>query len=60
VVAEPILDLDRLRKYKLVLTNYEAVRDYEFSFAHYTPEGKSYPRKSAGPGSSSALAWYNR
>jgi SNF2 family DNA or RNA helicase len=40
VLGEPTLDLDRLRKHKLVLTNYEAVRDYEFSFARYTSDGK--------------------
>ncbi len=38
-IGKPILDLDRIRKRKVVITNYEAVRDYEFSFA-YHPDGK--------------------
>jgi superfamily II DNA or RNA helicase len=39
-LATPILDLDRIRQHRVVITNYEAVRDYEFSFA-YHPEGTS-------------------
>jgi hypothetical protein len=39
-LGQPILDLDRIRQHRVVITNYEAVRDYEFSFA-YHPEGKS-------------------
>jgi hypothetical protein len=39
VLARPVLDLDRIRKHRLVITNYEALRDYEFSFAYY-PDGK--------------------
>jgi SNF2 family DNA or RNA helicase len=40
IVAKPILNLDRIQRNKVVITNYEAVRDYEFSFA-YCPGGKS-------------------
>ena len=39
LLGRPILDLDRIRKHRVVITNYEALRDYEFSFA-YHPEGK--------------------
>jgi hypothetical protein len=39
-LGQPILDLDRIRQHRVVITNYEALRDYEFSFA-YHPEGKS-------------------
>jgi hypothetical protein len=39
ILARPVLDIDRIRKHRLVITNYEALRDYEFSFA-YQPEGK--------------------
>jgi hypothetical protein len=38
-VGRPILDLDRIRQHRVVITNYEALRDYEFSFA-YHPEGQ--------------------
>lgn len=38
--GQPILDLDRIRQHRIVITNYEALRDYEFSFA-YHPEGAS-------------------
>jgi hypothetical protein len=38
-LARPVLDLDRIRKHRIVITNYEALRDYEFSFA-YHPDGK--------------------
>ena len=38
IIGKPILDIDRIQKYKIVITNYEAVRDYEFSFA-YCPIG---------------------
>jgi hypothetical protein len=40
IVAKPILNLDRIQRNQVVITNYEAVRDYEFSFA-YCPNGKS-------------------
>lgn len=39
ILARPVLDLDRIRRHRLVITNYEALRDYEFSFA-YHPDGK--------------------
>jgi len=39
-LGQPILDLDRIRQHRIVITNYEALRDYEFSFA-YHPDGKS-------------------
>ena len=39
-LGKPILDLDRIRQHRVVITNYEALRDYEFSFA-YHPEGRS-------------------
>ena len=39
IIGKPILDIDRIQKYKIVLTNYEAVRDYEFSFAYF-PSGE--------------------
>jgi hypothetical protein len=39
LLARPILDIDRIRKNRVVITNYEAIRDYEFSFA-CQPEGK--------------------
>ncbi len=39
-VAKPILNLDRIQRHQVVITNYEAVRDYMFSFA-YCPNGKS-------------------
>lgn len=40
IVAKPILNLDRIQRNRVVITNYEVVRDYEFSFA-YCPNGKS-------------------
>jgi hypothetical protein len=40
IVAKPILNLERIRRNQVVITNYEAVRDYEFSFA-YCQNGKS-------------------
>lgn len=40
IVARPILNLDRIQRNQVVITNYEAVRDYEFSFA-YCQNGKS-------------------
>jgi SNF2 domain-containing protein len=40
IVAKPILKLDQIQRNQVVITNYEAVRDYEFSFA-YCREGKS-------------------
>jgi hypothetical protein len=40
IVAKPILNLDRIQRNQVVITNYEAVRDYEFSFA-YCRNGKS-------------------
>lgn len=40
VVAKPILKLDQIQRNQVVITNYEAVRDYEFSFA-YCGDGKS-------------------
>ena len=40
VIGKPILDLDKIQKYRVVITNYEAVRDYEFSFAYFL-NGKS-------------------
>jgi hypothetical protein len=40
IVAKPILNLDRIQRNQVVITNYEAVRDYEFSFA-YCQNGKS-------------------
>jgi hypothetical protein len=39
-LGKPILDLDRIRQHRVVITNYEALRDYEFSFA-YHPDGES-------------------
>jgi hypothetical protein len=39
-LAQPVLNLDRIQKHQVVITNYEAVRDYEFSFA-FCPNGKS-------------------
>lgn len=33
VVGEPILDIERLRQYRVVLTNYETIVNYQFSFA---------------------------
>ena len=40
IVARPILNLDRIQRNQVVITNYEAVRDYEFSFAYFQ-DGKS-------------------
>lgn len=40
IVARPILNLERIQRNQVVITNYEAVRDYEFSFA-YCQNGKS-------------------
>jgi SNF2-related domain/Helicase conserved C-terminal domain len=40
IVAKPILNLERIQRNHVVITNYEAVRDYEFSFA-YCPNGRS-------------------
>ena len=40
IVARPILKLDQIQRNQVVITNYEAVRDYEFSFA-YCRDGKS-------------------
>lgn len=40
IVARPILKLDEIQRNQVVITNYEAVRDYEFSFA-YCQNGKS-------------------
>lgn len=40
IAARPILKLDQIQRNQVVITNYEAVRDYEFSFA-YCPDGKS-------------------
>ncbi|MDR3409826.1 MAG: SNF2-related protein, partial [Formivibrio sp.] len=40
IVAKPILNLDRIQRNQVVITNYEAVRDYEFSFA-FCQNGKS-------------------
>jgi SNF2 family DNA or RNA helicase len=40
VVGQPILNIDRIRRNKVVLTTYETIRDYEFSFA-YCPDGES-------------------
>ena len=40
IVAKPILKLDQIQRNQVVITNYEAVRDYEFSFA-YCQNGKS-------------------
>ena len=39
IVAKPILNLERIQRNQVVITNYEAVRDYEFSFA-YCQNGK--------------------
>lgn len=39
-LGEPSLDLDRIQRHRVVITNYEALRDYEFSFA-YQPNGRS-------------------
>jgi superfamily II DNA or RNA helicase len=39
-LARPTLDIERIRRNHVVITNYEAVRDYEFSFA-YCPNGQS-------------------
>jgi SNF2 family DNA or RNA helicase len=35
LLGEPALDLDRIRQHRVVITNYEALRDYEFSFAFH-------------------------
>ncbi len=40
IVAKPILNLERIQRNHVVITNYEAVRDYEFSFAYFQ-NGKS-------------------
>jgi hypothetical protein len=40
IVAKPILKLDQIQRNQVVITNYEAVRDYEFSFA-YCQDGRS-------------------
>jgi hypothetical protein len=40
IVAKPILNLERIQRNQVVITNYEVVRDYEFSFA-YCPGGRS-------------------
>lgn len=40
IAARPILKLDQIQRNQVVITNYEAVRDYEFSFA-YCQDGKS-------------------
>jgi hypothetical protein len=40
ILARPILKLDQIQRNHVVITNYEAVRDYEFSFA-YCQDGKS-------------------
>lgn len=39
-LGKPLLDIDRIRQHRVVITNYEALRDYEFSFA-YHPGGES-------------------
>lgn len=33
--GKPILDLSRLRRYRVVITNYETVKNYQHSFAYY-------------------------
>jgi len=39
-LATPTLNIERIQRNHIVITNYEAVRDYEFSFA-FCPNGKS-------------------
>ncbi len=33
VVQRPLIDLERLKKYRVILTNYETIVNYQFSFA---------------------------
>ena len=37
-IGKPVLEMDRLRKYRVVITNYETVTNYQHSFA-YMPSG---------------------
>jgi hypothetical protein len=34
-IGKPILELARLQRYRVVITNYETVRNYQHSFAHF-------------------------
>lgn len=35
VIGKPMLDLSRLQRYRVVITNYETVKNYQHSFAYY-------------------------
>lgn len=39
VIGRPVLDLDRIQRHKVVITNYETVKNYQHSFA-YLKNGK--------------------
>jgi hypothetical protein len=39
-IGKPVLDLDRLQQHRVVITNYETIRNYQHSFA-YLKDGKS-------------------
>lgn len=39
-IGKPILEMERLRKYRVVITNYETITNYQHSFA-YMPKGIS-------------------
>lgn len=39
VIGKPILDLDRIQRHKVVITNYDTVKNYQHSFA-YLKNGK--------------------
>ena len=35
VIGKPILDLSKLQRYRVIITNYETLKNYQHSFAHY-------------------------
>ena len=35
VIGKPVLDLSRLQRYRVVITNYETLKNYQHSFAYY-------------------------
>lgn len=35
IIGKPILDLSRLQRYRVVITNYETLKNYQHSFAYY-------------------------
>jgi hypothetical protein len=39
-IGKPILEMERLKKYRVVITNYETITNYQYSFA-YMPNGIS-------------------